>query len=1123
MPRPEGRINEGEPAGSSDDLVTGAHEATQLSKPEAAADVTPLPIDDATRLSGGDGPASRGDETRLGTGDETRLHPGDETRFADADATRLGTGDARRFGDADATRLIDADDADATRLGEPDLTVLGPAGDDPTGIRPGDGDLTSPFTGDSRPSPGAGSGVRPPTGGGTRRARTSSGLRGGKGSAQGPIEVGQAFGDRYHIIRVLGVGGMGAVYQAWDAELGVAVALKVIRPEITADPAAASDIERRFKRELLLARQVTHKNVVRIHDLGDIDGIKYITMPFVDGADLATILTRDTKLPVPRALRIARGIVSGLVAAHHAGVVHRDLKPANIMVGTDDVPTIMDFGIARSAGGPGQARPPIAGVAPADLSRAAALAATGTVAGTIVGTVAYMAPEQAKGQEVDQRADIYALGLILYDMLIGGRRAERAASAVAELQERMEHAPPAPRTIDAEIPEAVDAIVRRCLEPDPNKRFQTTVELETALGRLDDNGKPLPIIRRLTRRTMIAAAAAVVLLLGGTFYVTKWLSAPVKPPDPVSVVIADVRNSTDDPTFDNTIEQTLRRALEDATFVSAFDRTRIPALGVRAPDKLDEVAARELAVKQGLGVVLAGSIERSGSGYAISLKALQTVTGNVIADLRSVASDKNRVLETATRLAATVRRRLGDRKSESDQLFDMRSVSASSLEVVSLYAAAVEAQAKGQYEEARQSYLQAVALDPNFGLGYQGLAAMSRNLGRTEDAEKYINEAIRHVAGLTQREQLTTRGFYYTIIGDNKKCVEEYEQLLLRYPVDIVAHNQRAICLTRLRRMRDAVKEIQETVALVPKHVGLRTNLALAANLAGDFQMAEAEVKAMPQPDGRALLALAYSQVGRGLVAEAAESYKKIAPMGPRFASVASAGLADLLVYEGRFAEAIRSLEEGAAADLAASNPLKAAIKYTSIAYTELMRDRKSEAVAAAETALRHSNAMPVRFLAGRALAEADGLDRARTLAAGLSSASDVSGESQAHGRILEGEIALKSKNPQEAIKILTSANTMLDTWLGHFALGRAYLEAGAYVQADSEFDRCLARRGEVLSVMEEGPTYGLFPIVYYYQGRAREELKIVGFADSYREYLRIRGASAEDPLVRTIRRRVAD
>ena len=202
-----------------------------------------------------------------------------------------------------------------------------------------------------------------------RRARTSA--------ERHHLSVGEDFGARYHIIRLLGIGGMGAVYQAWDKVLEVAVAVKVIRPDATLDPEAARALEKRFKRELLLARQVTQRNVVRIHDLGEIDGITYITMPYVQGSDLATILKREGRLPVERALAIARQVASGLAAAHQAGVVHRDLKPANIMVDAEDNALIMDFGIARSTVG-----------------------ATGvgmTVAGAVVGTVEYMAPGAGAG------------------------------------------------------------------------------------------------------------------------------------------------------------------------------------------------------------------------------------------------------------------------------------------------------------------------------------------------------------------------------------------------------------------------------------------------------------------------------------------------------------------------------------------------------------------------------------------------------------------------------------------------------------------------------------------------------------------------------------------------------
>src|SRR5438034_7279375 len=239
-----------------------------------------------------------------------------------------------------------------------------------------------------------------------------------------------------------------------------------------ADPAAAAEVERRFKRELLLARQVTHKNVVRIHDLGEIDGIKYITMAYVNGADLATLIRKHGGQTAAKTLRIARSVVSGLVAAHTAGVVHRDLKPANIMVDATDEALIMDFGIARSTAEPVARTGPVNPGRPG-ARRSLAKYTDATAVGAIVGTVEYMAPEQARGQEVDQRADVYAFGLILYDLLAGQRRAELAGSAFGELQARMEQPPPPIKSIVPEIPEALDRIVSRCIEPDREKRFQT--------------------------------------------------------------------------------------------------------------------------------------------------------------------------------------------------------------------------------------------------------------------------------------------------------------------------------------------------------------------------------------------------------------------------------------------------------------------------------------------------------------------------------------------------------------------------------------------------------------------------------------------------------------------------
>jgi tetratricopeptide (TPR) repeat protein/predicted Ser/Thr protein kinase len=909
----------------------------------------------------------------------------------------------------------------------------------------------------------------------------------------GPLHVGQSFSPRYHIIKVLGVGGMGAVYQAWDSELEVAVALKVIRT----DPRrrkVSSEAEKAFKQELLLARQVTHKNVVRIHDLGEIDGIKYITMPYIQGDDLATVLRRDGKLPVARSLRLARQVAEGMVAAHEAGVVHRDLKPANVMIGAEDIALIMDFGISASA--------------------------DEAASGGIIGTLEYMAPEQGTGGAVDSRADIYALGMILHEMLAGPRpaTATTARERIDAMKQRTTEGVPPVRSLEATIPAALDAVVARCLERDPAARYQTSNELVAALDQLDENGELIPVKRVVDTRLLAAVVMVAVGIVGGIWWYARSL-VPVAPHEPVSVVIADFQNNTSDPAFDHTLEPMVRLALEGAGFISAYDRSRIRStFAVPPPAKLDAEAARLFASKQGVGVVLSGSIDRRGSGYEISFDAAQTVTGKVVASARGRASNKDEVVGAATKLVSTVRKRLGDETSQSAQLFAMRSLSASSLAVVSQYAAAVEAQAGGKLEDARQSYLKAVELDPTFGLGYQGLAVMSRNLGRPDDAEKYIKEALRHLDGMTERERFGTRGFYYRMIGDNQQCAKEYGEALAKYPADSVAHNQRAACLVKLRNMRDAMGELRQAVQMLPNQTGYRANLALVSALAGDFEAAEKEVQKLPQTDVLALRALAYSQLGRGLLREATETYQKLGATGPQGASSAASGLGDLAVYEGRFADGIRIFEAGAVADLAAKNPDRAAVKYTSSAFAHLMAGHKGLAIAAADKALLNSKSMPVRFLAARIFVEAGAIDKARPLAAALSA--ELPAEPQAHGRIIEGLIALQSGNAREAIKTLTEANGLLDTWFGHFDLGRAYLAAGAFPQADSEIDRCIARRGEALSLMDEGATYGQFPFVYYYQGRVREELKTASFADSYRQYLKIRAESTEDPLMSDVRRR---
>jgi len=293
--------------------------------------------------------------------------------------------------------------------------------------------------------------------------------------------------------------------------------------------------------------------------------------------------------------------------------------------------------------------------------------------------------------------------------------------------------------------------------------------------------------------------------------------------------------------------------------------------------------------------------------------------------------------------------------------------------------------------------------------------------------------------------------------------------------------------------------------------------------LGGDFQNGEREARAGLQINPSLVvgyLNLAEAQIGQGKMSEAVESYHQLEKVSGKGASMAAAGLADLDVYDGRFTDAVRLLEQGAAADLAAKNPDGAADKFAALAHTQLLRAQKGSAVAAADKALAYSQSVQVRFLAGRIFAEAGEIAKAQKLAASLGSESKA--EPQAYAKIIEGKSVLKQGDSRQAIKTFTEADNLLDTWIGRLELGRAYLEAGLYVEADSEFDRCIKRRGEALELLTDNvPTYGYFPLVYYYQGRVREGLKTPAFADSYRAYLSIRGKAGEDPLLPEIRQRL--
>ena len=988
-----------------------------------------------------------------GASDQTLLRPGDP------DQTRLGLPNL----DQDATRL-GIPDQDATRLGIP------------------------------------GGGEPPPRRPATLAAESAKAL------------VGQSLGTRYEIQRLLGQGGMGAVYAAWDRDLGVVVALKTVRPEIASDPQTARELERRFKQELLLARQVTHKNIVRVHDMGEVDGIKYITMPYLEGRDLATILREDGPLSVNRVMRLARQVASGLAAAHEAGVVHRDLKPANIMIERSGEALIMDFGVARSTA----SSAPLAAVL--DKGTHSRRKDGQTSVGSVVGTIEYMAPEQARAQPVDQRSDIYSFGLILYDLLLGRTRASRTGSAIAELNLRMKEPPPSARSVDPDIPEALDRIISKCIQNEATDRYATTAEVIADLARLDDDGKPLPVIRRLTWRTGAAAAGILISLVTLTWWLSRGPAVPVEH-EPVSVLIADFQNQTGDQALDRTLEPVLKLALESAGFITAFDRDAIRrSLGVRPPARLDERAALEIAVKQGVHVVVSGAIALQNNRYTVSIRAVRAVTGEEIANESDRATGKDKVLSVATNLAAEVREALGDDTSDEAKRFANEKLSAASLEVVGEYAKAMEALSRSQNEEARGYFHKAVALDPNFGLAHAGLAITSRNLDRHQEARKHAEEAVKHLDGMTEREQFRTQGLYFYITNDYQACEKQYSDLTSKYKADAAARNNLALCQTYLRRLPEAIQQMHEVVGILPNRPLYRENLSTYMSYNSDFENAEKEARQIEPQGVFTLLALAFSQMGQGQVAQAALTYERLEKMDELGASYAAKGLADIAMYQGRYADAVVTLSRAAAADVKAGDAERGAAKYAMMAIAQGHLGENKIAVATAERALATSPAVKIRFLAARVFADAGAAARAQEIAKGL--ASELYAEPQAYAKIIEGMLALRANDARRAIQLLNASTTLLDTWIAHFELGQAYLAADLLVQANAEFERCFSRRGEALALfMDEEPTFTFFPPVLYYQGRVKSG---AAADESFQKYLDIRGNSSDDALARDARKRLA-
>jgi eukaryotic-like serine/threonine-protein kinase len=536
---------------------------------------------------------------------------------------------------------------------------------------------------------------------------------GGFSVNQNAIVPGMLLGRRYEILSLLGEGGMGAVYKAMDRELNRPVALKVIRPEL----AKNKSIIDRFKQELLLARQVTHRNVIRIYDLGEADGVKFISMEFIEGEDLRSLLLRKKKLTPEEAIDVILQVCRALEAAHGAGVIHRDLKPQNIMCDASGRVVVMDFGLARTMASDGM-----------------------TKTGALVGTMEYMSPEQVLGQTLDQRSDLFTVGLILYELLTG-KMPFAADSAIASLIKRTQERAAPVLDHDDSIPRSLSDLVNKCLERDLNLRYQSSAELladleawqgKRAGATLSFHAKVGPWGQGLPWPLIAAVATVILLAAVGWLWRDKFLSPFSKQEASagprISLAILPFRNASGDSSLDwigsylaETLDTDVGQSSSLRTVPSDRIRQLLHDLQLIPSSNVDAATLRRLETSSDAEMVVWGQYVKFGDQIRIDA-SLHDLKRERNVPLQVEAQNESTLPATIDHLAQAIRESLSLSASEVKELTAQAfKPSSKSLPALRDYNMGVELMRVGSYLEARNRMEAATKEDPEFALAYAKL------------------------------------------------------------------------------------------------------------------------------------------------------------------------------------------------------------------------------------------------------------------------------------------------------------------------------------------------------------------------------------------------------------------